>query len=68
MEEQLLGRDLLVVIYFSGKKIIDEVHKLFDEELIMIGIDGIIMASTDAERIGTYHEGAAISIKEKNEE
>jgi len=65
LEEQLLGGIYLLLSISLAKKIIDEVHKLFDEELIMIGIDGIIMASTDAERIGTYHEGAAISIKEK---
>lgn len=65
MKEKLSGGYLLVVISFSCKKIIDEVHKLFDEDLIMVGIDGIIMTSTDAERIGTYHEGAAISVKEK---
>jgi carbohydrate diacid regulator len=48
-----------------AKKIIEEVKKLFHEEVIMVGVDGIIIVSTDAERIGTYHEGAMISVKEK---
>lgn len=33
----------------------------------MVGVDGIIIVSTDAQRIGTYHEGAMISVKEKEE-
>ncbi|MDR6999891.1 sugar diacid recognition domain-containing protein [Neobacillus niacini] len=48
-----------------AKKIIDEVKKLFYEDIIMVGVDGIIIVSTDAQRIGKYHEGAMISVKEK---
>ncbi|MED1470386.1 sugar diacid recognition domain-containing protein [Bacillus salipaludis] len=48
-----------------AKKIIDEVKKLFNEDIIIVGVDGIIIASTDVKRIGTYHEGAMNCAKEK---
>lgn len=56
---------ILVFNHFSCKKIIDKVKKLFDEDIFMVGVDGIIIVSTDAQRIGTYPEGAMISVTEK---
>lgn len=41
-----------------AEKIIMEVRKVLKENVIVVGKDGIIMASTDPVRIGTFHEGA----------
>lgn len=46
-----------------AKKIIDEVKKVLDENVIVVGIDGIIMASTDPVRVENFHEGAYIVIQ-----
>lgn len=46
-----------------AKKIIAEVKKVLDENVIVVGIDGIIMASTDPVRVGNFHEGAYIVIQ-----
>ncbi|WP_088072640.1 CdaR family transcriptional regulator [Gottfriedia luciferensis] len=46
-------------------KIINEVRKLIHEDIIIINTDGIIIASTDPERTGTFHEGSLISLKER---
>lgn len=43
---------------YLAKKIIAEVQKVLRENLIVVGVDGTIMASTDPSRIGTFHEGA----------
>ncbi|UTR12706.1 helix-turn-helix domain-containing protein [Evansella sp. LMS18] len=48
-----------------SKKIILEVKKLIDEEIIVVNLDGIIIASTDEKRTGSFHEGALICIQEK---
>ncbi|TYR81255.1 hypothetical protein FZC66_05170 [Priestia megaterium] len=48
-----------------AKKIIYEVKKLLDEDIIIVNVEGTIIASTDESRIGTFHEGALASIKEK---
>ncbi|MCJ8008525.1 CdaR family transcriptional regulator [Lederbergia wuyishanensis] len=50
---------------YLAKKIIDEVKKLFDKDIIIVGVDGIIMASSDEQRVGKFHEGALISVQEK---
>lgn len=46
-------------------KIVHEVKRLLDESIIVVNTDGIIMASTDKERIGNFHEGAYIVSREK---
>lgn len=46
-----------------AKKIIAEVKKVLDENVIVVGIDGIIMASTDPVRVGNFHEGAYIVVQ-----
>ncbi|ALC91196.1 carbohydrate diacid regulator [Bacillus sp. FJAT-18017] len=48
-----------------AEKIVKEVSKLIDEDLIVANTDGIIIASTDNSRIGSFHEGASIVAKEK---
>ncbi|WP_083711308.1 CdaR family transcriptional regulator [Domibacillus epiphyticus] len=50
---------------FLAKKIIDEVKKFLNEDLIITGVDGIIMASSDDSRVGTFHEGALVCAAER---
>ena len=46
-----------------AKKIIYEVGKLFEKDLIIVNTDGEIIASTEEERIGDYHEGALLCVQ-----
>ncbi|WP_108670200.1 CdaR family transcriptional regulator [Peribacillus acanthi] len=48
-----------------ANKIIHDVRKLLDEELIIVNIDGTIIASSDKQRIGSFHEGAYLVSKDK---
>ncbi|TYS10882.1 hypothetical protein FZC70_06235 [Bacillus subtilis] len=48
-----------------AKKIIAEVKKMYEREVIIVNTDGLIMASTNDERVGRFHEGALICAKEK---
>jgi carbohydrate diacid regulator len=48
-----------------AEKIVKEVQKLIPEEIIVVNTDGIIMASTNTERIGTFHEGALMTSQQK---
>ncbi|MBM7648601.1 carbohydrate diacid regulator [Bacillus ectoiniformans] len=41
-----------------AKKIIHEVRKLLDEDIIVMNTDGMIIASTNPNRLGVFHEGA----------
>lgn len=41
-----------------AEKIVNEVRKLIDEDVIVAGTDGIIIASTDKIRLNSFHEGA----------
>ncbi|MFX3623049.1 MAG: CdaR family transcriptional regulator [Ectobacillus sp.] len=43
-----------------AKKIVREVRRLIDENIIIIDVNGIIIASTDLSRLGTFHEGALL--------
>ncbi|WP_088042704.1 sugar diacid recognition domain-containing protein [Bacillus sp. EAC] len=45
-------------------KIINEVRKLIHEDIIIINTDGIIIASTDSARTGTFHEGSLLAINQ----
>ncbi|MDQ0220373.1 carbohydrate diacid regulator [Peribacillus cavernae] len=47
-----------------AEKIIEEVKKLMDEDIIVVNTEGTIIASTDQNRIGTFHEGALIASKQ----
>ncbi len=42
-----------------------EVKTLLDEDIIIVNTDGSIVASTDENRVGAFHEGALLSIKER---
>ncbi|MED4206333.1 CdaR family transcriptional regulator [Neobacillus mesonae] len=44
-----------------AEKIVREVRKLIDEEIIVVNTDGVIIASTRLERVGAFHEGALIA-------
>ncbi|WP_078553649.1 CdaR family transcriptional regulator [Bacillus alkalicellulosilyticus] len=46
-------------------KIVLEVQKLIDEDIIVVDTNSIIIASTQKERIGTFHEGAQKVLKSK---
>ncbi|MCJ7840127.1 helix-turn-helix domain-containing protein [Lederbergia sp. NSJ-179] len=48
-----------------ANKIIDEVKKLMDKDFIIVNTDGEIVASSDEERIGQYHEGALLCVQER---
>lgn len=48
-----------------AQKIIGEVKKLLNEDLIIVNREGIILASTDPSRISRFHEGAVLCMKEK---
>jgi carbohydrate diacid regulator len=48
-----------------AEKIVREVQKLITEEIIVVNTQGIIMASTNRSRIGTFHEGALITSQQK---
>ncbi|MFJ8354906.1 CdaR family transcriptional regulator [Bacillus paramycoides] len=48
-----------------ANKIVREVRRLITENIIIINIQGFIIASTDAERIGQFHEGALRCAKQK---
>ncbi|WP_138419536.1 CdaR family transcriptional regulator [Aquibacillus sediminis] len=50
-----------------GSKIVQEVRPLIDEHLIIANPEGVIIASTDRNRIGTFHEGAKRTCMEKQE-
>lgn len=46
-----------------GQKIINETSKLINEDIIILNERAIIIASTDLTRIGDYHEGAYLTIR-----
>ncbi|AIC99183.1 hypothetical protein Q433_15515 [Bacillus subtilis subsp. subtilis str. OH 131.1] len=48
-----------------AKKIIAEVKKMYEREVIIVNTDGLIMAGTNDERVGQFHEGALICAKER---
>ncbi|MBY0148896.1 sugar diacid recognition domain-containing protein [Neobacillus niacini] len=48
-----------------AEKIVREVQRLISEEIIVVNTDGTIMASTRQERVGSFHEGAFITSKQK---
>ncbi|MEB5468467.1 sugar diacid recognition domain-containing protein [Virgibacillus pantothenticus] len=43
--------------------IVQEMNRLINEEVIVTDQQGFIVASTDAKRIGNYHEGASIAMQ-----
>lgn len=48
-----------------AEKIIAEVRQFLQEDIIVANTSGVIIASTDSDRIGNFHEGALLTIKHK---
>jgi carbohydrate diacid regulator len=48
-----------------AEKIVKEVRKLIGEDIIVVNTEGCIIASTDLDRVGTFHEGALIALKKR---
>ncbi|WP_449623131.1 CdaR family transcriptional regulator, partial [Robertmurraya sp. Marseille-Q9965] len=54
-----------MLIQKLAEKIITEVRKLLDEDIIVVDTKGHIIASTDPVRVNTFHEGALIASQKK---
>lgn len=54
-----------MLVQHLAEKIISEVRKLLDEDIILTDTNGIIIASTDPKRIRQFHEGAKIASEKK---
>ena len=48
-----------------AKKIVSDVRRLINEDIIIVDTNGVIMASTDTTRLGQFHEGAFLVCQEK---
>lgn len=57
--EELTMFDLEVL----GQQIVEELSTLIDQSVLVTDRTGFIIASTDPQRLNTFHEGASISIK-----
>lgn len=49
-----------------AKKIIQEVRKLINEEIVIMDTNGYIIASTNKKRISFFHEGAFLTVHKKD--
>ena len=49
-----------------AEKIVKDVKKLIGEDIIIVNTEGIIIASTDQDRIGNFHQGALLAIEKKD--
>ncbi|MCC2251089.1 helix-turn-helix domain-containing protein [Virgibacillus sp. AGTR] len=45
--------------------IVREINRLIDEQVILINEQGVIVASTNSDRIGSFHEGSYLAMKNK---
>ncbi|CAM5222044.1 CdaR family transcriptional regulator OS=Ureibacillus acetophenoni OX=614649 GN=SAMN05877842_102198 PE=3 SV=1 [Ureibacillus acetophenoni] len=52
-------------LQFIGTKIVDELKKLIDQDVVVIDHNGFIIASTDVSRINQFHEGSILAMKNK---
>lgn len=48
-----------------AENIVKEVRKLIGEDIIVVNTEGNIIASTDKNRVGTFHEGAHVASQKK---
>lgn len=48
-----------------GKRIVDELSKLIEEQIIVTDREGIIKASTEVNRIGNFHEGSLLAMRKQ---
>jgi len=49
-----------------AEKIVKDVKKLIGEDIIIVNTEGIIIASTDQDRIGNFHQGALLAVEKKD--
>ncbi|MFL6554525.1 MAG: CdaR family transcriptional regulator, partial [Bacillus sp. (in: firmicutes)] len=54
-----------MIIPELAEKIVREVQKLIGEDIIVVNTEGYIIASTDLQRVGFFHEGALIALQKK---
>ena len=52
----------------SAREIVREINSVLPQKINLMNKDGIIIASTDPERVGTYHGGAARIVREDLDE
>lgn len=62
------GDDFVHISKRNAEQIVKEISGIIGESVNMMNSDGIIIASTDISRIGTFHEGAKRLIDERLEE
>ncbi|RKQ15781.1 CdaR family transcriptional regulator [Ureibacillus endophyticus] len=48
-----------------GTKIVEELKKLIDQDVVIIDHNGFIIASTEVARINQFHEGSLLAMKNK---
>lgn len=48
-----------------AQRIVNEVTGILDEEVIVVDHNGIIIAGSDDKRVGNFHEGAQLAVKNK---
>ncbi|HWL22936.1 MAG TPA: sugar diacid recognition domain-containing protein [Ureibacillus sp.] len=48
-----------------GSKIVEELKKLIDQDVVVIDHNGFIIASTEMTRINQFHEGSLLAMKNK---
>lgn len=48
-----------------ASRITSEVRQVMKEDIILMGINGFIISSTEKSRVGSFHEGAEIVINTK---
>lgn len=48
-----------------AQKIVAEVRKLIDEDIVIMNMEGTIIASSDPSRIGHLHEGSLLTMQKK---
>ncbi|MEH6945150.1 CdaR family transcriptional regulator [Bacillus sp. JJ722] len=51
-----------------ARKIVKEVRQVINDDIIVVDINGYIMASTQVNRIGTFHEGAQRVLRSKQKQ
>lgn len=52
----------------SAREIVREINSVLPQKINLMNRDGIIIASTDPERVGTFHGGAARIVREEMDE
>ncbi|WP_096201352.1 CdaR family transcriptional regulator [Bacillus sp. FJAT-45350] len=53
------------ILLVLAQRIVSEVTQVINEEVIVVGPDGFIVAGSDNKRVGTFHEGALRVVKSK---